>query len=103
MNPADRTIVLTCAVTGIAPFNRKHPADAHWAALGIGRREMQVVAQVAMLGGNVRIGLEDNLCLRRGVFATNGELVVRARTILDGLGHDLATPAEARQILGLTV
>src|SRR3984957_1450046 len=79
------------------------PPDAHWAALGIGRLEMPVMAQVAMLGGNVRVGLEDNLYLRRGVFATNGELVARARTILDGLGYELATPSEARQILGLTV
>jgi uncharacterized protein (DUF849 family) len=79
------------------------PADARWAALGIGRLEMPVMAQVAMLGGNVRVGLEDNLYLRRGVFATNGELVARARAILDGLGYELATPSEARQILGLTV
>ena len=77
------------------------PADAHWAALGIGRLEMQVMTQAALLGGNVRVGLEDNLYLRRGVFATNGELVARARTILDGLGYELATPTEARQILGL--
>jgi len=78
------------------------PADAHWGALGIGRMEMPVMAQVALLGGNVRVGLEDNLYLRRGVFATNGELVARARAILDGLGYELATPSEARRILGLT-
>jgi uncharacterized protein (DUF849 family) len=77
------------------------PPDALWAALGIGRLEMPVVAQAAMLGGNVRVGLEDNLYLRRGVFATNGQLVERARMILDGLGYELATPKEARAILGL--
>jgi uncharacterized protein (DUF849 family) len=79
------------------------PPDALWGALGIGRLEMPVMAQVAMLGGNVRVGLEDNLYLRRGVFATNGQLVERARGILDGLGYELATPKEARSILGLAV
>jgi 3-dehydrocarnitine:acetyl-CoA trimethylamine transferase len=78
------------------------PHEALWGALGIGRLEMPIMAQVAMLGGNVRVGLEDNLYLRRGVFATNGELVERARTILDGLGYELATPKDARQILGLS-
>ena len=72
------------------------PTDALWGALGIGRLEMPVMAQVAMLGGNVRVGLEDNLYLSRGVFATNGQLVDRARGILDGLGYSLATPREAR-------
>jgi uncharacterized protein (DUF849 family) len=79
------------------------PHDALWGALGIGRFEMPVMAQVALLGGNVRVGLEDNLYLRRGVFATNGQLVERARGILDGLGYELATPTEARAILGLAV
>ncbi|HEY0943523.1 MAG TPA: 3-keto-5-aminohexanoate cleavage protein [Steroidobacter sp.] len=77
------------------------PPDALWAALGIGRLQMPIMAQAALLGGNVRVGLEDNLYLSRGVFATNGQLVERARTILEGLGHELATPGEARQILGL--
>jgi len=77
------------------------PPDALWAALGIGRLEMPVLAQAALLGGNVRVGLEDNLYLQRGVFATNGQLVERARMILGGLGHELASPKEARHILGL--
>lgn len=77
------------------------PSDAVWAALGIGRLEMPVMAQVALLGGNVRVGLEDNLYLRRGEFATNGQLVERARTILDGLGYELASPGETRQVLGI--
>ena len=79
------------------------PTDARWAALGIGRQEMPVMAQVAMLGGNVRVGLEDNLYLQRGVFATNGQLVERARLILDHLGYELAGPAEARKILGISI
>lgn len=78
------------------------PAGAAWGALGIGRLEMPVMAQTALLGGNVRVGLEDNLYLSRGVFATNGQLVERAREILEGLGFALATPAEARSALALS-
>jgi uncharacterized protein (DUF849 family) len=79
------------------------PANAMWAALGTGRLEMPVMAQTALLGGNVRVGLEDNLYLRRGEFATNGELVERAKMILEGLGYEIATPAEARKMLGLSI
>jgi uncharacterized protein (DUF849 family) len=77
------------------------PAEAHWAAFGIGRMQMPMVAQSVILGGNVRVGLEDNLYLKRGVFATNGELVARARTIIEYMGCEVATPDEARQMLGL--
>ena len=77
------------------------PADAHWAAFGIGREQMPMVAQAALLGGNVRVGLEDNLYLSRGVFASNGQLVERARSIIEQIGLQVATPAEAREILGL--
>jgi len=77
------------------------PADAMWAALGTGRLQMPVMAQTALLGGNVRVGLEDNLYLRRGVFATNGQLVECAKSILEALGYETATPADARKLLGL--
>lgn len=77
------------------------PKDAIWAAFGIARMQMPMVAQATLLGGNVRVGLEDNLYLSRGVFATNGQLVERARTIIESLGAEVATPDEARQILGL--
>jgi uncharacterized protein (DUF849 family) len=77
------------------------PDHAQWAAFGIARDEMPMVAQSALLGGNVRVGLEDNLYLSRGVFATNGQLVERARTIIDHIGMSVATPAEAREIMGL--
>ena len=58
------------------------PAGAVWAAFGIARMQMPMVAQAALLGGNVRVGLEDNLYLSRGVFATNGQLVARAKRLL---------------------
>ena len=77
------------------------PADANWAAFGIARQQMPMVAQATLLGGNVRVGLEDNHYLSRGVFATNGQLVERAKTIIESLGYEVATPAEAWQILGL--
>lgn len=77
------------------------PPNAHWGAMGIGRDQMRMVAQSLLLGGNVRVGLEDNLYLERGVFATNGQLVERAATIVHALGQAVATPAEARQILNL--
>jgi 3-dehydrocarnitine:acetyl-CoA trimethylamine transferase len=78
------------------------PSNALWAALGTGRLEMPVVAQTILLGGNVRVGLEDNLYLRRGVFATNGQLVERAKMIIEALGYEAATPTEARKMLGLS-
>lgn len=77
------------------------PPDAIWAAFGIGRNQMPIVAQAALMGGNVRVGLEDNLYLSRGVFATNGQLVEKARSILESMGYAIASPAETREILGL--
>ena len=77
------------------------PPNAVWGALGLGRQQMRMAAQSVLLGGNVRVGLEDNLYLSRGVFATNGQLVERAVTLIEHLGQQVATPAEARRILGL--
>jgi len=77
------------------------PEGAQWGALGLARMEMPVLAQSALLGGNVRVGLEDNIYLERGVFATNGQLVERARTIIESIGEAVATPEETRDILNL--
>lgn len=77
------------------------PEGAIWAAFGISRDQMPMVAQAVLLGGNVRVGLEDNIYLERGVFATNGQLVERAVRIVEDLGAAVATPDEARDILGL--
>lgn len=77
------------------------PKDAIWAGFGIARMQMPMVAQAVLLGGNVRVGLEDNLYLSRGVFATNGQLVERARRIIEDLGETVATPAETRALLKL--
>jgi len=77
------------------------PEGAQWAAFGISRHQMPMVAQSAVLGGHVRVGLEDNLYVSKGVFATNGQLVEKAITIVEALGSSIATPAEAREILQL--
>lgn len=77
------------------------PIDCHWAGFGIGRMQMPMVAQAALLGGNVRVGLEDNLYLDKGVFASNGQLVERASTLLNAMGANIASPERARDILGL--
>ena len=78
------------------------PADAVWAGFGIGRMQMPMAAQAVLLGGNVRVGLEDNLWLDKGVLATNGQLVERAGEILSRLGARILTPAEGRTKMGLT-
>ena len=77
------------------------PAGANWAAFGIGRTQMPMVAQAVLLGGNVRVGLEDNLYLDKGVFASNAQLVERAATVVSLLGARVCSPAEARERLGL--
>ena len=77
------------------------PPEALWSAFGIGREQFPIVAQAVLLGGHVRVGLEDNLYLARGRLATNGELVARAVELIGRLGRTIASPASARQILHL--
>jgi len=77
------------------------PEGCNWTGFAIGAMEMPMVAQSMLLGGNVRVGLEDNLYLEKGVLATNAELVDRARTIVEAMGASVQTPAEARETMGL--
>ena len=77
------------------------PPGAHWAGFGIGRMQMPMVAQAMLLGGHVRVGLEDNIWLDKGVHATNGTLVKRAVEIIERLGARALSPAEGRKKLGL--
>ena len=77
------------------------PEDAVWAGFGIGRMEMPMVAQTVLLGGHVRVGLEDNLYLEKGVHASNGALVERAASIVTLMGAKVVGPDEARAKLGL--
>jgi uncharacterized protein (DUF849 family) len=77
------------------------PDDCVWAGFGIGKWQMPMVAQAIILGGHVRVGLEDNLYLEKGVYASNASLTERATEIIRLLGAQVASPAEARGILGL--
>ncbi len=77
------------------------PDGCNWGGFGIGATEMPMVAQAVLLGGNVRVGLEDNIYLEKGVFASNAQLVERACNIVQLMGCSVQTPAEARQTLGL--
>ncbi len=76
--------------------------DYRWSVLGAGRAQMPIAAMSASMGGNVRVGLEDSLWIGAGQLAkTNAEQVRKAREIIEGLGLQVATPAEAREILAL--
>jgi uncharacterized protein (DUF849 family) len=77
------------------------PADAVFSAFSIGRMQLPFVAMAVLAGGNVRVGLEDNLMLSRGVLATNGELVERAVAILAGMNVGVLGPDAVRAKLGL--
>ncbi|BBE34176.1 3-keto-5-aminohexanoate cleavage protein [Sphingosinicella microcystinivorans] len=73
-----------------------------WSVLAAGRHQMPFLTQAALLGGHVRVGLEDSLFIERGVLAaSNAEQVEKIRRILAEMGHEAATPAEAREMLGL--
>ncbi|RQS14846.1 3-keto-5-aminohexanoate cleavage protein [Burkholderia sp. Bp8998] len=78
------------------------PPGAIWSAFGIGRFEFPVVAQAWLAGGHVRVGLEDNIYIEKGVLAeSNAALVARAREIITLLGGEIATSGDARDCLGL--
>lgn len=77
------------------------PPGSVWTSFALGRMQMPWVAQSVLLGGHVRVGLEDNLYLSRGVKATNAQLVDRARTIIEAMGATVATPDDAREMLRL--
>ena len=77
------------------------PSAGMWAGFGIGRTQMSMAAQAVILGGNVRVGLEDNLYLEKGVFASNGQLVEKAVRIVNDLGAKTLTPNETREKLKL--
>lgn len=77
------------------------PSEACWGGFGISRMQMPMAATAVAMGGNVRVGLEDNLYLDRGVLATNAQLVTRVVEIIERLGARAVTPQEARNKLKL--
>ena len=78
------------------------PADWNWSAFSLGRDQMPYVAVSVLAGGNVRVGLEDNLMLDKGVLAENHQLVTRAREIIERMGAKVMGPADVRDKLKLT-
>ena len=83
-------------------FRSSIPADATYTVAGIGRFEFQLAAAAIIDGGHVRVGFEDNTMISRGVVAeSNGQLVAKVVRLANEFGREIATPAEAREILGL--
>jgi uncharacterized protein (DUF849 family) len=85
----------------LAAMVNRLPAGAIFSAFSIGRFQLPYAAQAVLAGGNVRVGLEDNIYLSRGVLATNGQLVSRATTLLEAMNIRILAPAEVRDQLGL--
>jgi uncharacterized protein (DUF849 family) len=82
--------------------DRLFGSDYRWSVLGAGRNQMAIAAQAAAMGGNVRVGLEDSLWIGPGQLArSNAEQVTKARQIIEGLGLEVATPDDAREMLAL--
>ena len=100
-------IQLCCGIPYGVPADTGHllamvnalPADCVWTSFAISRMQMPWVAQSILLGGNVRVGLEDNLYLSRGVYASNAQLVQKARGIIEAMGAQIISPAQARERL----
>ena len=92
--PADSTL--------LASMVDRLPDNAVWTSFALGRMQMPWAAQSVLLGGHVRVGLEDNLYLSRGVKATNAQLVERAVTLVEAMGAQVASPDQAREILDLS-
>ncbi|WP_435231491.1 3-keto-5-aminohexanoate cleavage protein [Pseudopelagicola sp. nBUS_20] len=78
------------------------PTDWNWSAFSLGRNQMAYVAAAVLAGGNVRVGLEDNLWLDKGILAENWQLVERAQTLIENMGARVVGPEDVRAQLGLT-
>jgi len=81
----------------------KLPPNARWSVLGVGRAQLSMITLGILLGGNIRVGFEDNIYLRKGVLAkSNAQLVEMAVNLVGLLQRETATPNEAREILGIS-
>ena len=85
----------------LTALTRLLPANSQFTTFGISAQQLPWVAQAILLDGHVRVGLEDNLYLERGVFASNADLVARAREIVERMGARIQTADQARETLGL--
>ena len=100
---------LILGVHGALPYEPRHlqamvdalPEGAVWNSLGVGAAQLKMAVHAILWGGHVRVGLEDNIYYTKGVLASNVQLVERVVRLAKELGREVATPDEARQILGL--
>jgi uncharacterized protein (DUF849 family) len=93
-NPSPQTLAYLVSIL---------PENSQWAAFGMGRMEYPMLAQAWLLGGHVRVGMEDNVYIKKGVLTEdNAELVRKAIHIIDELGGVVATTPQAREMLGLS-
>jgi 3-keto-5-aminohexanoate cleavage enzyme len=93
---------MTATVENLVFLKSLIPADATWGAFGIGKNHLPILYTALALGGNVRVGMEDNIYYAKGQLAkSNVEFVERAKGIVHELGREVATPDETRKILGL--
>ena len=92
---------LDASVANLADLVDALPPGCTWSVAGIGRAQLPMAMAAIAMGGHVRVGLEDNIYYSKGKFATNDELVARVVRIAAELGRPAATPAQAREMLGL--
>ncbi len=93
---------LDASVPHLVDLIRDLPPGCTWSVAGIGRDQLPLAAVAVAMGGHVRVGLEDNIYYTKGRLASNEELVARVARIAGELGRPVATPDEARALLGLT-
>lgn len=92
---------MEATVENLLYLKNKLPENSTWSAFGIGKDHLKILYATLALGGHVRVGLEDNVYYSKGVPATNVQLVERAKRLIEEFGKEVATPSEAREILGL--
>ena len=83
-------------------LKNKIPSNAIWSVLGIGKAQLPMITMGILLGGNIRVGFEDNIYFKKGELAkSNAQMVEMAVDLADRLGREIATPDESRGILGI--
>lgn len=93
---------IEATVENLLFMKTKLPPDCLWSVLGVGQAQLPMITTAMLLGGNIRVGFEDNLYFKKGVLASsNAQMVEMAVELAERLGYQVATPAEARRILGI--
>jgi 3-keto-5-aminohexanoate cleavage enzyme len=93
---------IEATVENLLFMKTKLPPDCLWSVLGVGQAQLPMITTAMLLGGNIRVGFEDNIYFKKGVLASsNAQMVEMAVELAERLGCQVATPAEARRILGI--